>query len=204
MKKFIHILALTSLLVLTGCSSTKSYKSTFGFSTEVKDDWFVVSKQTLKEDPDLFQDKRFKRLRDEVAQTLKVIVPEGEVEVIFDVSPYTGESGFSANINIAPDEHIDFSKGSDKALCKGFKMGMSDRYGKDSPVRLRQCKFKKVGKTMTWITQMDGFIEGVMSTGYAFNVGGGSAQITGTCDKSVCPSLIGDIETMIEEIELED
>ena len=79
---------------------SKEYQSSFGFTVDIPEHWLVLTRQELKENPDLFDfDKNdFGNLDKNLLKNVVSEIKSGQMEVYFNQK--TSDSNFSDNINV--------------------------------------------------------------------------------------------------------
>lgn len=163
MKKI--LLAFLFLLIWVLPSSAETYNSPFGFSIDIPSHWLIMSKQEIKDNPDLFnfEAKEFKKVNKAMFEQVKKQVLSGNIEFYFNQN--TSDYVFSDNINVykrvgrLPRTVAEMDK-----ICKQLPNQLSKLFGK--PVTVYECGFRKVAGTNAYYADFDGVGNGTRSIQY--------------------------------------
>jgi hypothetical protein len=141
MKKIVF--ALIILVVWVSPLLAETYNSPFGFSIDISPHWLIMSKQEIKDNPDLFNFEReeFKDFNKDLLSQIKNMVASGQIEVYFNKK--TSNAFFSDNINVIKTiERLPQTASELNQLCTMIPKELSEYYGK--PTKVYECEFKKV------------------------------------------------------------
>ena len=163
MKKILFVLII--LVVWASLSSAATYKSPFGFSIDMPAHWLIMSKQELKDNPDLFnfESKVFKNYNKDMMSKIKDTITSGQTEIYFNKK--TANVSFTDNINVIktierlPNTISDLNK-----YCVMFPKEIAKYYGITS--KIYKCEFKKVAGLNCPYLIFDGVIDGTRSIQY--------------------------------------
>ena len=89
-----------SVLIFAYPVTAEEYKSPFGFTVDLPSHWLVLSKQELKDNPDLlkFSSERFPDANKELLGKIRDIVKSGRVE--YYINQKVMDADFADNISI--------------------------------------------------------------------------------------------------------
>ncbi|OGP54867.1 MAG: hypothetical protein A2Y65_08505 [Deltaproteobacteria bacterium RBG_13_52_11] len=157
MKKILF--ALIILVVWAPLLSAKTYKSPFGFSIDIPAHWLIMSKQELKDNPDLFnfESKVFKNFNKVMISKIKDMVTSGQTEVYFNKK--TANASFTDNINVIKTiERLPQTISELKQYCAMFQKEIYKYYGVTS--KIYKCEFKKMAGLDCSYIIYDGALDG--------------------------------------------
>jgi len=163
MKKFIIVFLF--IFTTANIASGKEYKSSYGFSINVPGHWLVLTREELKENPDLFNFENMdsgnidKNLLKQVQENIR----NGNTEIYFNQN--TSDEVFSDNINVLkypgqlPDANQDMGE-----LCNGLKAEFTKYFGRQ--INIYQCEMKSINNKRALLTEFDGAKSGTTSIQY--------------------------------------
>jgi hypothetical protein len=163
MKKIVF--ALIILVVWVSPLLAETYNSPFGFSIDISPHWLIMSKQEIKDNPDLFNFEReeFKDFNKDLLSQIKNMVASGQIEVYFNKK--TSNAFFSDNINVIKTiERLPQTASELNQLCTMIPKELSEYYGK--PTKVYECEFKKVAGLDSLYLIFDGVLDGTTSMQY--------------------------------------
>ncbi len=143
----------------------KEYKSSFGFTVEIPEHWLVLTREELKENPDLFDfdKKKFGDIDKNLLKNVESKIKSGQVEIYFNRN--TSDGSFADNINIVkeigriPENDTQLS-----GICNAFPKQLSSYFGRD--ITLYQCKLVSINNVKSLFLEFDGAVEGTRSIQY--------------------------------------
>ena len=197
-----YILVVLLILIAVTPVYGKEYQSSFGFTVDIPGYWLVLTRQELKENPDLFDfDKKAignidKNLLENVVNEIK----SGRVELYFNQK--TSDSNFADNINVAkqigklPENNTQL-----REVCDMLPEQLSSYFGRK--IKGYQCKFKNINGLRSLLLEFDGVIEGTRSIQYQIQKSP-SVQIiiTMTCKNSVLNTIRKEFDRIILSIRM--
>jgi len=163
MKKMIF-----TILILVSCSSTLSaetYHSSFGFTMNIPTHWLIVSKQEVKDNPDLFdfENEVFKNTDKAMLNQLKNMILSGKVEIYYNQN--TDSTYFRDNINVfILIGQLPQTVSASKEACRSLPGELSRAYGKH--IKVYNCGSKKVSGLNTFYSEFDGVVDSTKSIQY--------------------------------------
>lgn len=188
------------VLILVGWSTSLSariYHSPFGFSIEIPNHWFVLSKQVLKDNPDLIGFAGSKNIDKVVLNQAKNMVLSGEFE-------------FYANLN-SPDVSINVctqtgrlpqTVSESKAACR--RLLISFIYYFDKNVKLYACELRKVAGLKAFCVETDGVVDGTRSVRYSLQMSSNEMIVfTATCENQNLKIMKREFEEIVSSIKIE-
>jgi len=141
MKKILF--ALIILVVWAPLLSAKTYKSPFGFSIDIPAHWLIMSKQEIKDNPDLFnfESNVFKNFNKDMISKIKDMITSGQTEIYFNKK--TANVSFADNINVIKTiERLPQKISELKQYCAMFPKEIY-KYCGVTP-KIYKCEFKKI------------------------------------------------------------
>jgi len=200
MRRYTLIVLVISILITPVYG--KEYQSSFGFTVDIPEHWLVLTRQELKDNPDLFDldNKQFgnvdKNLLKKVVEEIKL----GRVEFYFNLE--TSDIGFSDNINVGkgvgrvPENNNQLRK-----VCDMLPEQLSSYFGRR--VRVYQCRLKDVNGLGSVFLEFDGMLEGTTSIQYQIQKSPGvQLVITATCKNTSLETIRNEFEIIIYSIKM--
>ena len=195
------LIVLVIFLFVTPVSG-KEYQSSFGFTIDIPGHWLVLTRQELKENPDLFDfDKKdFANVDKNLLKNITSEIKSGRVEVYFNQK--TSDSSFADNINVAkqigkiPENNTEL-----REVCDLLPEQLSSYFGRG--IKLYQCKLKSISGLESVFLEFDGVIERTRTIQYQLQKSP-SVQIiiTATCKNSVLNTIRKEFDKMILSIRM--
>ena len=180
----------------------KEYQSSFGFTIDIPGHWLVLTRQELKENPDLFDfDKKdFANVDKNLLKNISSEIKSGRVEVYFNQK--TSDSSFADNINVAkqigkiPENNTEL-----REVCDLLPEQLSSYFGRG--IKLYQCKLNSISGLESVFLEFDGVIERTRTIQYQLQKSP-SVQIiiTATCKNSVLNTIRKEFDKMILSIRM--
>lgn len=143
----------------------KEYKSSFGFTADIPEHWLVLTKEELKENPDLFDfdKKRFGNVDKNLLKNIDSQIKSGQVEFYFNQK--TSDSSFADNINVIKDiGKIPENNTQLRELCNLVPKQLSSYFGRK--IRVYECKLGYISNLKSLFLEFDGVTEGTRSIQY--------------------------------------
>ncbi len=163
MKKLIFVILI--LVSWSASLSAEIYHSSFGFTANIPSHWLIVSKQEVKDNPDLFifENEVFKNTDKAMLNQIKTMILSGKVEIYYNQN--TTDAYFRDNINVfiligrLPQTVFESKK-----TCKSLPGELSRAYGKH--IKVYKCGSKKVSGLNAFYSEFDGVVDGTKSIQY--------------------------------------
>ncbi len=200
MKRYTLIVLLISIFVTPVYG--KEYKSSFGFTVDIPEQWLVLTRQELKDNPDLFDldDKQFRNVDKNLLKKVTEEIKLGRVEFYFNL--VTSDISFADNINVGknvgkiPENNDQLQK-----VCDMLPEQLSSYFGRR--VRVYQCILKDVNGLSSLFLEFDGMIEGTTSIQYQIQKSPGvQLIITATCKNTSLKTIRNEFESIIYSIKM--
>ena len=173
------------LLLLAGAVFAKEYQSSFGFAASIPDDWLVLTKKALADNPALgdvnganvggsLSAERFKELMGRVEK--------GSLEVLF--SRATSDAAFADNINvIVRNGQIPVSQEKLAQACEAFSAKLAKSAGR--PLAVAHCESRDVGAFKAVYLEYEGVVAGTVTMQYQIQRPNNQLlQVTATCKRT--------------------
>ena len=180
----------------------KEYQSSFGFTLDIPEHWLVLTRQELKENPDLFDfdNKRFGNVDKNFLRNVESQIKSGQVEFYFNKK--TSDSSFADNINVykgigkIPENNTQL-----REFCSAAPKEFSSYLGRK--IRVYQCKLVDINDLKSLFLEFDGALEGTTSIEYMIQKSP-SVQIfiTSTCKNSVLDTIRKEFNRIVLSIKM--
>jgi hypothetical protein len=157
-----------TILILVGCSaslSAETYHSSFGFSIKIPTHWLILSKQEVKDNPDLFnfESEFFKSTDKRMLNQIKNMILSGKVEIYYNQN--TTNAFFQDNINVfILMGRLPQTASESEEKCKNIPGELSRAYGKH--VKVYNCGLRNVSGLKAFYSEFDGLVDGTRSIQY--------------------------------------
>ena len=182
----------------------KEYKSSFGFTVDIPEHWLVLTKEELKENPDLFDfdKKRFGNIDKNLLKNIDSRIKSGQVEFYFNQK--TSDSSFADNINVIkqigkiPENNTQL-----REICNSAPNQFSSYFGRE--IKVYQCKLVDINNLKSLFLEYDGAIEGSRNIQYLIQKSP-SVQIliTATCKNSVLDTIRKEFNRIVLSIKMQE
>jgi len=153
--------------LLPSQSGRETYNSQFGFIIKLPSHWLILSKQEIKENPDLFDSmfelKTFKDMSKPLQENIKNSIRSGSVEIFFNQN--TSDIYFRDNINITksigslPKTALEMNE-----RCENVSIAMNKNFGKT--IKVYKCELRKVAALNSVYMETGGIINGTRMMQY--------------------------------------
>jgi hypothetical protein len=197
-----YIIVVLLIFIAATPAFGKEYKSSFGFTADIPTHWLVLTRQELKENPDLFDfdRKEFGRIDKNLLKTIASAIKSGRVEFFFNQQ--TSDSSFSDNINVVkqvgkiPENDTQLSE-----MCDSLPEQLTSYFGRK--IECYQCKLKDINGLKFLFLEFEGVLEGTRSIQYLMQKSP-SVQIiiTATCKNSVLDTIREEFTRIILSINM--
>ncbi len=197
-----YILVVLLIFIAVTPAFGKEYKSSFGFTIDIPTHWLVLTRQELKENPDLFDfdRKEFGSIDKNLLETIASAIKSGRVEFFFNQE--TSDSRFSDNINVVkqvgktPENDTQLRK-----MCDSLPEQLTSYFGRK--IECYQCKLKDINGLKFLFLEFEGVIEGTRSIQYQIQKSPGvQIIITATCRNSVLDTIREEFTRIIFSINM--
>lgn len=167
MRRISTLLSIVILLASSGAGADE-YQSSFGFSTSVPEGWVILSREELRENPDLFDHIASDPELAALDGTLKADVMEriqtGQIELLFRPLGLAPDPVFADNVNVLKQvaklpnaEQLD-------ATCLELPGAFGQYFGR--PIEIHTCKLTNAAGRPALQLEFDGAAEGTTSVQY--------------------------------------
>lgn len=167
----------------------KEYQSSFGFTVDIPEHWLVLTREELKENPDLFDfDKKgFGNIDKNLLKSIGSQIRSGQVEFYFNQK--TSDGSFADNINVI--KQIGKIPGNNTELgevCNSAPKQFSSYFGRE--IKVYQCKLVNINNLKSLFLEYDGAIKGTRTIQYLIQKSPSvQIMITATCKNSVLDTI---------------
>jgi hypothetical protein len=200
MKK--QVLVFLILVLWISPSSAETYESPFGFTVDIPSHWLIVSKQEVKENPDLFnfEGEPFKNANQAMLEQVKGAVSSGKVELYFNRD--TSTPRFTDNINVTKTfGRLPQTVSEKDKACEQLPRILSEGFGK--PITLYECGFRKVAGLNAFYADYDGIVKGTRNIQYQIQKSPNVIiVITATCKNQTMQTMREEFEDIMSSLDL--
>jgi hypothetical protein len=170
----------------------------FGFSWSVPDNWLVLTRQEVKDNPDLFEDFTIEGASPELMQALIRKIRSGSVEMYFRQG--TEISSFNDNINVYKEiRAIPSSPEGVARECKAVPDQFKQAFGR--PFEIHACEIAKVADRNAIYLEFEGIAPNTRSMQYAVAKSNSVLlTITATCEETTLSDVRAEFDSMIKSI----
>lgn len=181
-------------------SSGQTYRSAFGFTTEVSANWLVVSRETLSGNPDMlnFDAAEMQAMDASMVARLRQMVTSGRFELLYY---RRNDPDFKDNINlfVSNPQRSDIGAMAGR-LCSSLQSDIRNAYQRSEYTEIYGCERKSQFGVDSVSYVFDGAVVGSRSYGYLFNSNSGSVTLTLTCKNSKCQEIVPDAEALFKNM----
>lgn len=142
--------------------SAETYKSPFGFSIDIPSHWLIMTKQEVKDNPDLFnfEGEDFKNVNKNLLSKVQSMVVAGQMELYLNRN--TSNPLFNDNIVVMKIiEPLPQTVSEQDQYCTELSDMLAEQFGK--LVTVYECSFKKIAGLNALYLVADGVVEGTRS-----------------------------------------
>ncbi|MHC4424106.1 MAG: hypothetical protein ACYSWR_05495 [Planctomycetota bacterium] len=199
MRKILAILLLAALS--TQPVLAEEYESSFGFSWKLPSHWLVLTRQEIRDNPDLFdfQNLDFEKANKDFINSVIQKVKSGSVEISFNQN--TRNLQFADNINVIKQ----FGKIPKNNAAVPTLNQISAEFSKliGRKIQVYTCELRKVNDMNTMYMNYDGMAPGTRTVQYIIQKSN-SVQVivTLTCKNSVLKKLNEEFEAIVSSIRM--
>lgn len=178
----------------------QTYQSAFGFTTDISDDWLIVSREALADDPELlnFDAAETRGWDPSMVSRIREMVSSGRFELLYY---QRNDPDFKDNINV----FVSSAQQSDLAavepqLCANLQQDIRNAYQRSDHTRIYGCERKRLYGVDSISYAFDGAVIGSRSYGFLFNSSQGSVTMTLTCKNSKCAEVFAEAEPLFSNM----
>lgn len=197
------ILLIVPILLLAAPSFAETYSSSFGFSVDIPEHWLIMSKEELRDNPDLFnyENEAFKKIDKSVFEQTRELISSGNVEIYYN--QITSDTKFSDNINVTKRiGRLPRSPSESQEVCSSLSVMLSKIFGKS--VDVYECGLQYIGGIDAFYSEFDGVIDGTRSMQYQIEKSSGVLIIfTATCKNETEPVIKKEFKNIVSSIIIE-
>jgi len=191
------ILAFLMLFIWIGSSSARTYTSTFGFSIDIPSHWLILSKQELKNNPDLFDHEReaFGDIDPSALVMMKIIISSRKLEVFLNRN-----TGDTFQVVESGDRNPKNSSEREEE-CERLSHSLSNAFGKH--MKFYACVLRNVAGLNAFYVEHDGPADGTRIIQYSIEISPDLTVIlTATCGDQSLQLIKEEIEAIVTSIEV--
>jgi hypothetical protein len=191
---------LALLLFIPGLAQAQVYQSAFGFTTEISDDWLIVSRESLSNSPDLlnFESAGMQGMDQSILAQIKQMAASGKFELLYYGN---NDPDFKDNINlfISNPAKTDLSA-VESQFCSNLPADIRNAYNRSEFAQVYGCERALLYAVETISYAFDGAVPGSRSFGFLFNSNSGSITLTITCKNSKCGEVTAAAQELFQNI----
>ena len=200
MRRYIFVVLAISFFITP--VNAKEYQSSFGFTVNIPEHWLVLTRQELKDNPDVFDfDKReFGNIDENLLKGVISRIESGSVEIYYNGE--TSSNFFSDNINVVKTiGRIPENEDELREVCSLLPGQLSSAFGKE--IKVHQCGLKKVNQLDSLFLEFDGVVEGTRSIQYQIQKSSSvSIVITATWKTTTFETMRNQFEAIVYSIKM--
>ncbi len=196
------LLSLVVCCLLSCSAAAQPYQSAFGFTTELTDNWLIVSREALAKNPDLlnFAAAEMQAMDQSMVSRIRQMVKSGQFELLYYRH---NDADFKDNINVfvsSPQpSNLDQTEG---PLCANLQNDIRKAYNRTEYTEIHACGRKQLYDIDSISYAFDGAVIGSRSYGFLFNSNSGTVTLTITCKFSKCLEVVRDAEALFKNMRL--
>jgi hypothetical protein len=191
-----------ALVMLTGTAQARMYHSEFGFSASLSDNWIILSRQSVSENPEQpgLEDDDTSGFDESMLTRIRQMVESGRFEFLYYRH---SDDDFPDNVNlfVSSAEPSDLALGLDP-LCAGLKSSLQEAFKRTEFTEVYYCQQGEDPLIEMLVYAFDGAVIGTRSFGYVFNTSAGTVTMTLTCKLAKCDRVKADAEKLFLEMEI--
>ena len=180
-----------------------TYISAFGFSVNLPDYWLIMSKEELKDNPDLFnfEQNAFKNIDKAVFEQTKKMISSGDVEIYFNEK--ASDATFADNVNVTKRiGRLPKSASESEKVCKELPAALSKLFGRT--INSYECTLRYIGGMNMFYMEFDGVIQGTRSLQYQIAKSPSVLIVfTATCKNERLETMKREFEDIVSSVVLE-
>ncbi len=199
--KITNILAIM-IFFFTLTANAQDYKSAFGFTSKISDNWLIVTRETLSKNIDIFNfgTKEIKKMDDSLKSQIKKMALSGKMELLYYKK---SDIDFYDNINLFVEQQkISNLKKRTTELCTIFPQQIKQVYNRNDYTKMHYCKFENIYGVNAISYSFDGALYGTRSYGYYFNTKDSTITLTITCKNNKCDEVKKDADLIFKNLVL--
>ncbi|MBZ5589209.1 MAG: hypothetical protein LAO05_11670 [Acidobacteriia bacterium] len=186
------------LLAWTVSASAKEYQSSFGFTLAAPDNWLVLTKQEIANNPELAGPPGVSAGR--IDPQLKA-VESGSNEFLYDRT--TSDATFSDNINVrlGGKGEVPGTPEAVKAQCTAYGQALNRVAGRT--LAIAKCEDRDMGASKAFYVEYEGRVAGTVAMQYQFvRRDGRLVFVTATCKTTSLDKFRPEFEAIVRSIRL--
>jgi hypothetical protein len=188
------------LLVWAGAVFAKEYQSSFGFAASIPDDWLILTKQAVNENPALVDVKgaQLASVNPDRFRELMARVESGSVEMLF--SRTTSDAAFADNINVMVRHgQIPVFRDRLAQACEGFSAKLAKTAGRTLAVV--HCESRDLGTFKAVYLEYEGVVAGTVTMQYQIQRPNNELlQVTATCRQASLEKVRSEFDEIVRAI----
>jgi len=189
-------------LVLVSAAGAKEYRSSFGFTINVPDNWLVLTKQAIAENAALASapDTKVGSINPDVLKELKAKVESGSIEMFFDRT--TSDATFADNINVLV-KHGQAPASPDRVrqTCDAYP-GLLARYA-GRTLGVERCESREIGDSKAFYVEYEGVVAGTVTMQYQISRPDNQLLlVTATCKRGSVEKVRPEFEDIVRSIRM--
>lgn len=173
------------------------YRSSLGFHAQVPETWLIVSRDTIRANPELFQDVSLPGADPLMVEAIRARIERGEIDFLFRVRTGGDGADFADNINaLAQPGTLPGSAEELRAICPQFAAALTGAFGRD--IELHACELREPSGRDALYVEFDGSVPGTRSAQYQIaGARGGLLVLTATADGRRTGEVFADLDALV-------
>jgi len=179
------------LLMAATAALGKEYPSSYGFTMDVPDNWLVITKQAIQEDPAVYE-----------AASLKDFVPKvqsGASEFLFNRTTSDATLWDNINVRLGGQGKIPTTPDAVKAECAAYSAALAKAVGRTLAVAT--CESRNAGASQAFYVEYEGRLAGTVTMQYQLvRPDNKLVFVTATCKRISLDKFRPDFEAIVRSI----
>jgi hypothetical protein len=202
MSRTILVSGMVLMLAWASAGQAKEYQSSFGLTLDIPDNWLVLTKQAITENPALANplDAKFADINPSVLADLKAKVEGGAIEVLFDRT--TSDQSFADNMNVMVKRgHTPAEPGKVRELCDAYPDLLAKYAGRK--LAIAKCESRDLGSVKALYVEYEGVVAGTVTMQYQVSRPNEKLLLlTATCKQATLEKVRPDFEAIVRSLKL--
>ena len=195
-------LAVVMGLAVVSAAIAEEYRSSFVFSVDVPENWLVLTKQAIAENPALASAPEVKvgNINPDLLKDLKAKVESGSIEMFFDRT--TSDATFADNINVLVKHgHAPTTPEGVRQACDAYP-GLLAKYAGRS-LKVESCESRDLGSFKAFYVEYEGVVAATVTMQYQISRPDNQLLlVTATCKRSTQDQVRHEFDEIVRSIEL--
>lgn len=193
---FLAAASLAAALAATPLAAAE-YRSSLGFHAQVPEAWLVISRETIRANPGLFDEVSLPGVDPQMVQAIRGRIERGEIDFLFRIRTGGNGSDFADNINaLTQPGALPATSEELAALCPQFAAALTGAFGRT--IELHACELRRVADRAALYVRFDGSVPGTLSSQYQIAPAPGRLLVlTATADTARAEEVFAELDALV-------